>query len=52
MFKVEHSQKIPQYLIDEGENQIRDLLDSVNGVRFVMLCSSDGFELALVSKKT
>lgn len=45
------SRQIPQPLIDAGRAQIQELLNSVSGIDFVMLCSSDGFELALASKK-
>ncbi|MGB9189636.1 roadblock/LC7 domain-containing protein [Acinetobacter sp.] len=31
--------------------QIHELLNNVSGLDFVMLCSSDGFQLALASKK-
>ncbi len=46
-----NSREIPQLLIDAGRIQIQELLNSVSGIDFVMLCSSDGFELALASKK-
>ena len=47
-----NSRQIPQGLIDIGRAEIQELLNSVSGIDFVMLCSSDGFELALASKKT
>jgi len=41
----------PQDLVQKGQAQIQQLLHAVPGLDFVMLCSSDGFELALASKK-
>lgn len=46
-----NSRQMPQGLIDIGRAEIQELLNSVSGIDFVMLCSSDGFELALASKK-
>lgn len=45
------SRQIPQSLIETGHMQIHELLNNVSGLDFVMLCSSDGFQLALASKK-
>ena len=45
------SRQIPQSLIETGRIQIHELLNNVSGLDFVMLCSSDGFQLALASKK-
>ena len=38
-----NSRQIPQGLIDIGRAEIQELLNSVSGIDFVMLCSSDGF---------
>ena len=51
MFKVENTRQIPPQLIDSGRKLIQEVLNEVSGIDFVMLCSSDGFELALASKK-
>ena len=51
MLQADICRETPQNLINEGEKQIQDLLYAVNGMRFAMLCSSDGFELASVSKR-
>ncbi|OTG66511.1 roadblock/LC7 domain-containing protein [Acinetobacter silvestris] len=51
MLDINFTRKIPSDYAEFGENQIRKLLNAVSGVEFVMLCSSDGFEIALVSKK-
>lgn len=45
------SRQIPQSLIETGRMQIHELLNNVSSLDFVMLCSSDGFQLALASKK-
>ncbi len=41
----------PQALIDLAENAINEILRNVNGVEYIMVCSSDGFELTSVHKK-
>ncbi|MDM1757563.1 MULTISPECIES: roadblock/LC7 domain-containing protein [Acinetobacter] len=51
MLDVNLSRKIPEDFAKYGEQKIRELLNSVSGVDFVMLCSSDGFEIALANKK-
>lgn len=51
MLNAAVSKKIPDDLIRYGQSQIQTLLNTVTGVDFVMLCSSDGFEVALSSKK-
>ncbi|WP_111858601.1 roadblock/LC7 domain-containing protein [Acinetobacter sp. CFCC 10889] len=51
MLDVNLSRKIPDDFVKYGEQKIRELLNSVSGVDFVMLCSSDGFEIALANKK-
>lgn len=45
------SRQIPQSLIETGRMQIHELLNNVSSLDFVMLCSSDGFQLAFASKK-
>ena len=51
MFKGNNTRQIPPQLIDLGQILIKKLLNEVPGIDFIMLCSSDGFELALESKK-
>ena len=51
MLNAAVSKKIPDDLIRYGQSQIQTLLNTVTSVDFVMLCSSDGFEIALSSKK-
>lgn len=48
---VSSQRKVPEELLQIGEAQINEVLMGVSGVHFVMLCSSDGFELATVYKK-
>ena len=45
------SREIPQALIESAHIELQRFLNTVTGIDFVMLCSSDGFELALASKK-
>ncbi|MFP8817847.1 roadblock/LC7 domain-containing protein [Acinetobacter johnsonii] len=45
------SREIPQALIESAHIELQRFLNTVIGIDFVMLCSSDGFELALASKK-
>jgi predicted regulator of Ras-like GTPase activity (Roadblock/LC7/MglB family) len=42
--------QIPQCLIEAGCMRINELLNNVRGLDFVMLCSADGFQLAVASK--
>lgn len=51
MLDVNLSRKIPDEFVAYGELKIGNLLNSVSGIDFVMLCSSDGFEIALANKK-
>lgn len=48
---MNNSRDIPKQLIDFAYAELQHFLNSVQGIDFVMLCSSDGFELALASKK-
>ena len=41
----------PEELVDFSRQQINDILSTVSGVNFVMLCTADGFELTSVYKK-
>ena len=51
MLPLNNQRQIPQELTDQARKHIHDLLNMVAGVDFIMLCSSDGFELAVASKK-
>lgn len=45
------SRSVPPLLLAIAKAEINSILTNVNGVGFVMLCSTDGFELALANKK-
>ncbi|AUX85274.1 roadblock/LC7 domain-containing protein [Acinetobacter tandoii] len=51
MFTLEQSRTAPKELIQFAKDEIYDLMMNVRGVNYVMLCSTDGFELAHVHKK-
>ncbi|OTG99495.1 roadblock/LC7 domain-containing protein [Acinetobacter sp. ANC 4973] len=46
-----NSREIEQEFKAFSSQELHDFLNEVSGVNFVMLCSSDGFELSLASKK-
>ncbi|WP_406565288.1 roadblock/LC7 domain-containing protein [Acinetobacter chinensis] len=45
------SRQVPEHISRLGKEHLTELLNSVSGINFVMLCTSDGFELALATKK-
>lgn len=47
-----NERKAPEALVSSAKQEINAILSNINGVDFVMLCSTDGFELATVNKKT
>ena len=51
MFTLAQSRTAPKELIDFAKNEIQDVLMNVRSVNYVMLCSTDGFELAHVYKR-
>ena len=51
MFTLIQNRTAPEELIEFSKNVIQDILMNVRGVNYVMLCSTDGFELAHVYKK-
>ena len=51
MFTLAQSRSAPKELIDFAKNEIQDVLMNVRSVNYVMLCSTDGFELAHVYKR-
>ena len=48
---MNNPREIPKELIEYANTELQHFLNTVAGIDFVMLCSSDGFELALASKK-
>lgn len=51
MLDINLSRKVPDEFVAYAEIKIRQLLNSVTGIEFIMLCTSDGFEVALANKK-
>ncbi|MDH1276271.1 roadblock/LC7 domain-containing protein [Acinetobacter johnsonii] len=51
MFTLAQSRTAPKELIDFAKNEIQDVLMNVRSVNYVMLCSTDGFELTHVYKR-
>ena len=51
MFTLAQSRTAPKELIDFAKSEIQDVLMNVRSVNYVMLCSTDGFELAHVQKR-
>ena len=51
MFTLAQSRTAPKELIDFAKNEIQDVLMNVRSVNYVMLCSTDGFEIAHVYKR-
>lgn len=51
MFTLAQSRTAPKELIDFAKSEIQDVLMNVRSVNYVMLCSTDGFELAQVYKR-
>ena len=51
MFTLAQSRTAPKELIDFAKSEIQDVLMNVRSVNYVMLCSTDGFELAHVCKR-
>ena len=48
---MNNPREIPKELIEYANTELQHFLNTVAGIDFVMLCSSDGFELCLASKK-
>ena len=51
MFTLAQSRTAPKELIDFAKSEIQDVLMNVRSVNYVMLCSTDGFELAHIYKR-
>ena len=51
MFTLAQSRTAPKELSDFAKSEIQDVLMNVRSVNYVMLCSTDGFELAHVYKR-
>ena len=51
MFALKNNRAASPELIQFAKYQIQEIIHSVRGVNFIMLCSTDGFELATIHKK-
>ena len=52
MFSIPSQQRTaPKELIQMAKAQANDILMNIRGIDYIMLCSTDGFELASVYKK-
>lgn len=52
MFSIPSQQRTaPKELIQLAKTQAHDILTNIRGIDYIMLCSTDGFELASIYKK-
>lgn len=51
MFALKKERKTPEHIIQEAKQEIQTIFNQVSGVNFIMLCSTDGFELTTLYKK-
>ena len=52
MFSIPSQERTaPKELIQLAKTQANDILTNIRGIDYIMLCSTDGFELASVYKK-
>ena len=52
MFTLKEQRRIaPPELIQYAKNEVQDIINNVRGIDFIMLCSTDGFELTTITKK-
>ncbi|MBJ9986354.1 roadblock/LC7 domain-containing protein [Acinetobacter sp. S40] len=52
MFALKEQRRIASpELIQHAKNEVQDIINNVRGIDFIMLCSTDGFELATITKK-
>ena len=51
MFTLKEQRRIaPPELIQYAKNEVQDIINNVRGIDFIMLCSTDGFELTTITK--
>lgn len=50
MFAVKNERKTPDSIIQHAKSEIQHIINTVSGVNFIMICSTDGFELATLYK--
>lgn len=51
MFNFQEKRKAPEALVQYAKKQIQEIISNVRGVHYVMVCSTDGFELATIHKR-
>ena len=51
MTNITTPQNLPKSLVELGEKKVNELLRNVKYVNFCMLCTADGFEIAVASKR-
>ena len=52
MFSIPSQQRTaPKELVQLAKTQANDILTNIRGIDYIMLCSTDGFELASIYKK-
>lgn len=51
MFNIKEKRAASAELIDKAKQELQDIISNVRGVNFVMVCSTDGFELASLYKR-
>lgn len=51
MFALKKERKTPEHIIQQAKIEIQHIFNNVSGVNFIMMCSTDGFELTTLYKK-
>lgn len=51
MFALKKERKTPEHVIQQAKVEIQEIFNQVSGVHFIMICSTDGFELTTLYKK-
>lgn len=51
MFNIKEKRVASAELVDKAKQELQDIISNVRGVNFVMVCSTDGFELASLYKR-
>ena len=51
MFGIQENRAAPAHLIQKAKSEIQNIMSSTRGIHFIMVCSTDGFELTSIYKK-
>lgn len=51
MFPQNNDRTVPEHILKYAKSQIQEVFSDVSGVNFMMLCTTDGFELHTLYKK-